>query len=231
MEAIVSKKTRRKTVEGKESAFTLRGLRVDDAKIDRYLRRKRKLSALPAPGKDFGNQYHHSAISIPKLIATLETPIALTCFTPPPGHGLSKLQMNQPPSVPSSYAAFSEAAILPSQSLGYFDHYQENPLISSVSSWWSPRSYLPLHGFDDSRFYGTARDEDPLQRIISRLCALGSKESYSPAVSSQGSQRTLPVSTAASNYERFIMDPFLLKMDELSSKAEGLNFKKNRPGK
>jgi hypothetical protein len=165
--------------------------------------------------------------------------------------------MNQPPSVPSSYAAFSEAAILPSQSLGYFDHYQENPLTSSVSSWWSPRSYLPLHGLDDSRFYGTARDEEPLQRIISRLCALalpsrediisgephpavsdidsilalGSKESYSPAVSSQGSQRTLPVSTAASNYERFIMDPFLLKMDELSSKAEGLNFKKNRPGK
>jgi hypothetical protein len=58
MEAIIRKKIPRKTNEGKESAFILRGVPVRDAKIDRYQKRKRKPDAVidapdPAGGKTF----------------------------------------------------------------------------------------------------------------------------------------------------------------------------------
>ena len=56
MEAIIREKISRKTDKGKESAFDLRGVKVKETKIDRYLKRKRKPDAVidvrdPAGGK------------------------------------------------------------------------------------------------------------------------------------------------------------------------------------
>jgi hypothetical protein len=55
-EAIVRKKIQRKTVDGKESAFRLRGLPVEEAKIDRYMKEKPHVRVnvpSPAPGMTF----------------------------------------------------------------------------------------------------------------------------------------------------------------------------------
>lgn len=193
---------------------------------------------------------------MPETLSSLicYTPHDLSTPSPTLGHSESlanytSLQPNQP--------IVSEEVFLPSLPQDPSNHHTGNVLTNSISSWWSPCSYLPLPGFDYSGSYSKDSHSELLQRVISRLCALasvsreriiygesqpnidridsilalGSKDSSSPAPGSRHSQNSLVTSTTASNYECYIMEPLLLKIDALLNMAQGMEVNEKKPGK
>ena len=158
---------------GKKSEFWLQGMPVEEAKIDRDLKRKATsyiLTDMPSPNVGMKTL----DVVLTCLIIFIATPSDLSCFTPKPStpaaiQEILEWQCQQTMSAESGPLA---SAIELMQSSGQLRSEYSGINTSRTSSTWLPAYYLPLGGLDDVIYVGSAEIQNALQRIIYRLCSL-----------------------------------------------------------